>query len=55
MRSSIEGIFLESAELHKIQHKSIQVVAEGTGLENYLNKKCSGSSQLSMQCLSKKN
>ena len=21
---------------HKIQHKSIQVVAEGTGLENYL-------------------
>ena len=24
------------AELHKIQHKSIQVVAEGVGLENYL-------------------
>ena len=24
------------AELHKIQHKSIQVVAEGIGLENYL-------------------
>ena len=24
------------AELHKIQHKSIQVVAEGSGLENYL-------------------
>ena len=23
------------AELHKIQHKSIQVVAEGIGLENY--------------------
>ena len=23
------------AELHKIQHKSIQVVAEGSGLENY--------------------
>ena len=23
-------------ELHKIQHKSIQVVAEGIGLENYL-------------------
>ena len=41
MRSSIEGIFLESlaatrTELHKIQHKSIQVVAEGIGLENYL-------------------
>ena len=25
------------AELHKIQHKSIQVVAEGIGLENYLS------------------
>ena len=24
------------AESHKIQHKSIQVVAEGIGLENYL-------------------
>ena len=24
------------AELHKIQHESIQVVAEGIGLENYL-------------------
>ena len=36
MRSSIEGIFLESAQLHKIQHKPIQVVAEGVGLENYL-------------------
>ena len=38
MQSSIEGIFLESCndELHKIQHKSIQVVAEGTVLENYL-------------------
>ena len=36
MRSSIEGIFLESCnELRKIQHKSIQVVAEGIGLENY--------------------
>ena len=37
MQSSIEGIFLESCnnELHKIQHKSIQVVAEGIGLENY--------------------
>ena len=23
------------AELHKVQHKSIQVVAEGIGLENY--------------------
>ena len=41
MRSSIEGIFLEGAktraELHKIQHKSTQVVADqGIGLENYL-------------------
>ena len=38
MRLSMEGIFLESCnnELHKIQHKSIQVVAEGIGLENYL-------------------
>ena len=39
MRSSIEGISLKVAatrsELHKIQHKSIQVVAEGIGLENY--------------------
>ena len=26
------------AELHKIQHKSIQVVAEGIGLENYLTR-----------------
>ena len=24
------------AELHKIQHKSIQIVAEGSGLENYI-------------------
>ena len=23
-------------ELHKVQHKSIQVIAEGIGLENYL-------------------
>ena len=29
-------IEMTSAELHKIQHKSIQVVAEGIGLENYL-------------------
>ena len=40
MRSSIEGIFLEvattRAEVHKIQHKSIQVIAEGIGLEKYL-------------------
>ena len=38
MQLSMEGIFLESRnnELHKIQHKSIQVVAEGIGLENYL-------------------
>ena len=36
MRLSMEGIFLESCnnKLHKIQHKSIQVVAEGIGLEN---------------------
>ena len=36
MRLSMEGIFLEScnSELHKIQHKSIQIVAEGIGLEN---------------------
>ena len=26
------------AELHKLQHKSIQVVAEGIGLENYLTR-----------------
>ena len=39
MRSSFEGIFLESCNdgcRVKIQHKSIQVVAEGIGLENYL-------------------
>ena len=39
MRSSIEGISLKvvtRAELHKIPHKSIHVVAEGIGLENYL-------------------
>ena len=40
MRSSIEGIFLKvagtRAELYRIQHKSIQVVAEGIGLEIYL-------------------
>ena len=40
MRLSIEGIFFKvattHAELHKIQHKSIQVVAEGSGLKNYL-------------------
>ena len=39
MRSSIEGIFFESCNdacrVNKIQHKSIQVVAEGIGLENY--------------------
>ena len=36
MRLSMEGIFLEcrNNELHKIQHKSIQVVAEGIDLEN---------------------
>jgi len=26
------------AEFHRIQHKSIQVVAEGIGLENYLTR-----------------
>ena len=41
MRLSIEGVFLESCNdasrvTKKIQHKSIQVVAEGIGLENYL-------------------
>ena len=40
MRLSIEGIFFKvattHAELHKIQHKSIQVVAEGIRQENYL-------------------
>ena len=40
MRSSIEGIFLivagTRAELYRIQHKSIQVVTEGIGLENCL-------------------
>ena len=41
MRSSIERISslkdaTTRAELHKIQHKSIQVVAERIGLEDYL-------------------
>ena len=40
MRSSIKESSLKvvttCAELHKIQHKSIQIVAEGIGLENYL-------------------
>ena len=39
MRSSFEGIFLESCNdgcRVKIQHKSIQVVAERIGLGNYL-------------------
>ena len=38
MRSSIEGIFFATtrAELHKIHHNCIQVVAEGIRLENYI-------------------
>ena len=28
-------VTMTCVELHKIQHKSIQVVAEGIGLENY--------------------
>ena len=40
MESSIEGIFLEhcndACRVTEIQHKSIQVVAEGSGRENYL-------------------
>ena len=43
------------AELHKIQHKSIQVVAEGIGLENYLIGNVAALHKLSMHCLSKKN
>ena len=43
------------AELHKIQHKSIQVVAEGIGLENYLIRNVAALHKLSMHCLSKKN
>ena len=37
MRSSIDGIFLESCSI--IQHKSIQVVPEVIGLENHLIRK----------------
>ena len=39
MRSAFEGIFLERCNdgcRVKLQHKSIQVVAEGIGMENYL-------------------
>ena len=36
------------AELHKIQHKSIQVVAEGIGLENYLIR--NGAALRNFQC-----
>ena len=43
------------AELHKIQHKSIQVVGEGIGLENYLIRNVAALHKLSMHCLSKKN
>ena len=61
MRSSIEGIFLEikaatkRAELRKIQHKSVEVVAEeGIGLENYLIRNVAA--LCNFQCnLSKKN
>ena len=48
MRSSFEGIFLESCNdgcRVKIQHKSIQVVAEGIGLENYLVRNVAALSQ----------
>ena len=60
MQSSIEGIFLEikaatkRAELRKIQHKSIEVVAEGIGLEKYLIRNVAALGNF--QCnLSKKN
>ena len=36
MKESSLKVAMTRAELHKIQHKSIQVVAEGIGLENYL-------------------
>ena len=36
------------AKLHKIQHKSIQVVAEGIGLENYLIR--NGAALRNFQC-----
>ena len=36
MKESSLKVATTRAELHKIQHKSIQVVAEGIGLENYL-------------------
>ena len=36
MNESSFKVATTHAELHKIQHKSIQVVAEGIGLENYL-------------------
>ena len=36
MKESSLKVATTRAELHKIQHKSIQVVAEGSGLENYL-------------------
>ena len=53
MRSSIERISslkdaTTRAELHKIQHKSIQVVAEGIGLENYLIR--NGAALRNFQC-----
>ena len=36
MKESSLKVAATHAELHIIQHKSIQVVAEGIGLENYL-------------------
>ena len=38
------------AELHKIQHKSIQVVAEGIGLENYLIRNVAALQLRNFQC-----
>ena len=38
------------SELHKIQHKSIQVVAEGIGLENYLIRNVAALQLRNFQC-----
>ena len=37
-------------ELHKIQHKSIEVVAEGIGLENYLIRNVAALQLRNFQC-----
>ena len=47
LKESSLKVAMTRAELHKIQHKSIQVVAEGRAGKLF-NKKCSGSSEL--QC-----